>query len=373
MKFSFDKKNILDVLSKIQGLTGRKTNLTITSDIFVKAIGSQITITANDLETVFLGTYEAQVETEGILSINSKKIFEIIREYPENNILIHEIENRWVEIGKGDSIFHIVSSDYNNFPETPVIEDIDFIEINSRDLKKMVDIASIVNYSGEEKRIYVIGSLIEKISTKTGERLRIVSTDSRRLHCYDTEFTGELLLPDESVIIPKKGLSELGKFIDSNKGTIKVGIKDNHFIVQNKNESIMIKLLEGEYPDYKPVINYETMIPVEMDKTMFLTLMKRVSILTSDDYKSVILNFKNNELVVTITNPEIGESKEQMMILFSDEEIKSAFNPKYFIDALSIFEESSVVLYVKENKSPCIIKGLNNDKLICVIMAMHIS
>ncbi|MCD4675604.1 MAG: DNA polymerase III subunit beta [Desulfobacula sp.] len=373
MKFSFNKNDILDVLSKIQGLTGRKTNLTITSDILIKAMGSGITITANDLETVFFGTYEAQVETEGILSINSKKFFEIIREYPENNILVNEVENRWVEIGKGDSIFHIVSSDYENFPETPVIENIQFIEISSKDLKKMVDVASIVNYSGEEKRIYVIGSLIEKISVDDTERLRIVSTDSRRLHCYDAKFQGELQLPDESVIIPKKGLSELNKFIDSSKDNIKVGIKDNYFIFQNKNESIMIKLLEGEYPDYKPVINHEDMIPIEMDKTMFSTLMKRVSILTSDDYKSVILNFKDNELIVTITNPEIGESKEQMMISFSDEEIKSAFNPKYFIDALSIFEDSIVVVNVKDSKSPCIIKGLNDDKLVCVIMAMHIS
>ena len=73
MKFSFNKKDILEILSKIQGITGRKTNLTITSDILIKAYGSEISITANDLETVFLGTYEAQVEKEGVLSINSKK------------------------------------------------------------------------------------------------------------------------------------------------------------------------------------------------------------------------------------------------------------------------------------------------------------
>jgi len=373
MKFSFNKKDVLDILSKIQGLTGRKTNLTITSDILIKAMGSQITITANDLETVFYGTYEAQVETEGILSINAKKFFEIIKEYPENKILVNEVENRWVEIGKGDSIFHIVSSDYENFPETPLIENIEFIEMNSKDLKKMVDIASIINYSGDEKRIYVIGSLIEKIKIDNEEKIRIVSTDSRRLHCYDADFKGEFKLSNESVIIPKKGLSELSKFIDTNKENIKIGVKDNYFIFQNHNESIMIKLLEGEYPDYKPVINHEDMFPVEMDKTLFSTLMRRVSILTSDDYKSVILNFKNNELKVTITNPEIGESKEEMMISYSEEEIKSAFNPKYFLDALSVFEDDIIILNVKDNKSPCIIRGLNDNKLICVIMAMHIS
>ncbi len=373
MKFSFNKKDVLDILSKIQGLTGRKTNLTITSDILIKAMGTGISITANDLETVFHGTYEATVEKEGVLSINSKKFFEIIREYPENIIFVNEIENRWVEIGEGDSIYHIVSSDYENFPETPIIEHVDFIEISSRDLKKMVDVSSIVNFSGEEKRIYVLGSLIEKIEKEGEEKLRIVSTDSRRLHCFDASFKGALNLPDESIIIPKKGLSELSKFIDSSKETIKVGIKDNHFIFKNDNESIMIKLLEGEYPDYKPVINYTDMIPIEMDRTMFSTLMKRVSILTSDDYKSVILNFNENELVVTITNPEIGESKERMMISFSDEEIKSAFNPRYFMDALSIFDNSIVIINVKDSKSPCIIRGLDDDNLVCVIMAMHIS
>ncbi len=381
MKFSFDRNQILNVLSKIQGITGKTTSLTITSDILIKAFGSQISITANDLETVFFGTYGAQVEKEGIISINSKKFFEIIREYPDNNILVNEIENRWIEIGKGDSIFHIVSSDYKNFPETPMIEDIEFIEINSKFLKKMVDISTIVNYSTDEKRVYVTGSLIEKISSddqhsdkeENEETIRIVSTDSRRLHCCDVKFKGHFKLPDENVIVPKKGLSELGKFIDTKDDSINVAVKDNHFIYQKNNESIMIKLLEGEYPDYKPLLNCDEMTPVEMDKTMFSTLMRRISILTSDDFNSVILNFKDNELVVTITNPEIGESKEEMMVSYSGEEIKSAFNPKYFMDALSVFEDNMVIINIKGDKSPCIIKGVNDNKLVCVIMAMHIS
>ncbi|WP_022666004.1 DNA polymerase III subunit beta [Desulfospira joergensenii] len=374
MKFSFDRKEILEVLSRIQGITGRKTNLTITSDILIKAMGSQISITANDLETVFSGSYEAQVETEGILSINSKKFFEIIREYPDNEIHVNEVENRWVEIGKNDSLFHIVSSDYENFPETPLIEDIPFIEISAKDLKKMIEVSSIVNYSGEEKRIYVLGSLIEKIEDKEGrEKLRVVSTDSKRLNAFDAEFHGSLDLPEKGILVPKKGFSELGKFIENSSESIKVGIKDNHFIFQRANETVMIKLLDGEYPEYKPVLNYQEIQPVEMDKNMFSTLMRRVSILTSEDYKSVILHFKENELVVTITNPEIGESKERLMIGFSGEEIKGAFNPKYFMDALGLFQDPTVTLHIKDGKSPCIIKALDDDNLICVIMAMHIS
>ena len=373
MRFSFDRKEVLEILSKIQGITGRKTNLSITSDVLIKAMDDQIILTANDLETVFTGTYAAAVEKEGILSINSKKFFEIIREYPDNNIPVNEVENRWVEIGTGDSLFHIVSSDYENFPETPVIENVDFIEINARDLKKMVESAAVITYPGDEKRIYVLGALIEKIVKNDTPYLRMVSTDSRRLHCHDAPYSADLVLPDEPVIIPKKGLSELHKFIDNTSETIRLGIKDNHFIFQRINESIMIKLLSGEYPNYPPIISTDATTGIEVDRNLFYTLMKRVSILTSDDYKSVILHFKAGELTVTITNPEIGESKERMMIGYAGDTIKSAFNPRYFMDALNLFDQSTVSLHIKEAKTPCIIKAIDDDTLVCAIMAMHIS
>jgi DNA polymerase-3 subunit beta len=114
------------------------------------------------------------------------------------------------------------------------------------------------------------------------------------------------------------------------------------------------------------------MTPVEMDRTMLLIVMKRISILSSDDYKSVMFNFKENQLVVTITNPEIGESKEEITIGYGGEPFESAFNPRYFIDALNAVDSSTVVLNIKGAKNPCIIKGLDDEKLVCAIMAMSV-
>jgi DNA polymerase III subunit beta len=374
MKITIKKKEIADGLSRLQGITGRKTNLSITSDILIKAVDSQITITANDMETAFYGTYQAEIEDDGILSVNSRKFYEIIKEYPDEDILINEVKDRWIEIGTGDSLYHMVASDYNDFPEVPLIENVEFIEIASKDLKKMVEVASIVGYSPDEKRIYVLGCLIDKISSEdegVSDKLRIVSTDSKRLNSYEADFQGNPEFPDENIIVPKKGLSELNKFIDISNKKVKVGVKDNHFIFQNENEYVMIKLLEGEYPNYKAAINYNDMIPIEVDKSQFTTLMKRVSILTSEEYKSVIMHFKNDELIVTITNPEIGESKERINIPFSADEIKTGFNPRYFIESLNLFDDEKVYINIKDNKSRCVISGYNNDRLVCVIMAIY--
>ncbi|MBF0235326.1 MAG: DNA polymerase III subunit beta [Desulfamplus sp.] len=371
MKFSVDRKRISEVLSLIQGLTNRKTTLAITSDVLIKAEGSYITVTANDLETVFQGKYEAEVESDGIISINAKKLYEIVREYPDSLVPVNEIENRWIEIGTGNIQYHIVSSDHENFPEHPIIEDIPFLEIESGALKKMVEVSASISFSQEEKRPYVLGALLEKTDEQDKPVLRMVSTDSKRLYSFDTSYAGDFDIPEYGIIIPKKGLSELGKFL-SNAGTVRIGIKNNHFVVSRDDESMMIKLLEGDYPDYRRVLNTESFTSIEMNRIMFLMMMKRMSILVSDDYKSVILSFMENKLTVTITNPEIGESKEEIVIGYLGDSVESAFNPKYFIDALNTFKGDNVVVNIKDKRNPCIIKGNDDMNFVCAIMAMSV-
>ncbi len=387
MKFSINRKSISDVLSLIQGVTSRTTTLAITSVVLIKSEGSQIIVTANDLETVFQGQYDADVESDGIISINAKKLYEIVKEYPDNLFPINEIENRWVEIGEGNIQYHIVSSDYDNFPEYPVIEDISFVETDSAMLKKIVDVAASISYSKEEKRPYVLGALLEYINNENGDAsisgtdqtnndntaflLRMVSTDSKRLYSFDISLNGVFDIPEDGVIVPKKGLSELGKFLNVS-GKVNIGVKDNHFIVKRENEIMMIKLLEGEYPDYKRVLSTEGFTPIHINRSIFMMMMKRMSILVSDDFKSVIFNFRENELVVTITNPDIGESKEEISIGYTGDHVESAFNPKYFIDALNAIKSEDVLVHIKDSRNPCILKGHDDVSFICAIMAMSV-
>ncbi|MFC1830055.1 DNA polymerase III subunit beta, partial [Thermodesulfobacteriota bacterium] len=76
MKFTVSKMDILDVLVNVQGLTGRKSNLAITSTILIKATDSGITIIVTDLETGFEGFYPANVESDGVITINARKFYE---------------------------------------------------------------------------------------------------------------------------------------------------------------------------------------------------------------------------------------------------------------------------------------------------------
>jgi DNA polymerase-3 subunit beta len=100
MKFKIKKNDVINVLSNVQGLTGRKSNLAITVNILISTTDDGITIAVTDLETGFEGLYPAKIKSHGTIVINSRKLYEIVKEFPSNEIEVTEIKNHWIKIGK---------------------------------------------------------------------------------------------------------------------------------------------------------------------------------------------------------------------------------------------------------------------------------
>ena len=372
MKATINKNDILPVLSKIQGLAGRKTNLAITTSILIQTEETGISIAATDLETGFEGLYPAKIDAQGVIAINARKIYEIVRDFPSEDIYINEIENHWIEIGNQTVEYHIVGLNPDDFPEIPKIEDVEFFEIESVALAKMIEKSVIVSGSTDDKRAHIVGVFAERIEDKKNKIFRFVSTDGSRLSKVDHLFDKDSNLPSgENVMIPKKGLVEVSKFLDS-EGPAKVGFKDNNFIVQKERETLIIRLLEGDFPEYGDIIVKKGGSSIPLDRQLFLMMLKRMSILSSEDYKGVIFNFEKNQLNITSTNPDIGESKEDMEIEYKGNAITVMFNPKYFIETLNVMEEDKVTLNIVDEEKPCLIEGEKDKTYLSVIMPMRI-
>ncbi|MCG6910439.1 MAG: DNA polymerase III subunit beta [Deltaproteobacteria bacterium] len=372
MKFTIQKDQILDVLSKVQGLTSRKSNLAITENILIKATDTGINLMATDLETGMEGYYPAKIEKPGAVAISARKFFEIVREFPKQDIAVNEVDNRWIEIGNDTIQYHIVGMDPDDFPDNPSIEDVTFFELSSAPFKKMIEKSIVISGAGDDKRAHINGALFEKIEDGDKKKVRIVSTDGSRLSKCDYTFDQEIDLPETGkIIIPKKGLNEVAKFLSS-EGVVSLGIMNNYFIVKKENETIIIRLLEGEFPEYTDIVKKDDAYNIIVDRHQITMLLKRMSILSSENYKGAIFNFNQDRLLVSATNPEIGESKEDMEIEFSRERISAAFNPKYIIEILNAIESEKIILNIHTEDKPCIIKGVDDDSYLSVIMPMRI-
>lgn len=372
MKAAINKNDILPVLAKIQGLTGRKTSLAITTNILIQTVASGVSISATDLETGFEGFYPANIETQGGIAINARKLYEIVRDFPSEDIYVNEIENHWIEIGNQNVEYHIVGLNPEDFPEIPKIEEVEFFEIDSAAFAKMIEKTVIIGGASDDTRVHIIGAYAERIQQDDQKIFRLVATDGSRLSKADYIFDKEVDLPSGSnVLIPKKGLVEVAKFLES-EGTVKLGIKDNNFIVKREKETLIIRLLEGDFPQYSDIIVKSDGHDIPMDRHLFLMMLKRMSILSSEEYKGVIFHFSQDKLLINSTNPDIGESKEDMDITYQGDPIEVMYNPKFFIDTLTVMNEDNVVLNIMDEEKPCKIEGEKDKTYLSVIMPMRI-
>lgn len=374
MEFIINKSDIRDVLAKVQGIIGRKTSLSITGSVLIKIVGSGMALSATDLETGFEGFYPARVESGGTVAVNGKKLYEIIRDFPSEEILIHEIDNRWIEIGNERVEYHIMGMNPDDFPDMPVIEDINFFEMEAGLFKRMIDKSIIIGTGTDEKRAHINGLFFQKDAATEEKVAKMISTDGSRLSKIEAPFEGDFEIPEdiEGFLIPKKGMSEVSKFLGS-EGKVQLGFKENHFIVKKEGETLVLRLLEGDFPKYAGIITQkEGSSDISIDRQLLISMLKRMSILSSDDYKSVVFSFDSNRLEVTTTNPDLGESKEDMGIDYDGDMVELAFNPRFFIDSLNAVEDKTAVLNILDLKNPCLVRGENDNNFLTAIMPMKI-
>jgi len=372
MRIQLSKKDILPVLAKVQGLTGRKTNLAITTSILMKADEEGIVISATDLETGFEGSYPAKVKDPGTAAINARKFYEIVKDFPDDDIFVNEVENHWIEIGNRKVEFNIVGLSADDFPEIPRIEDVEFFEIDGGLLAGMIEKTIVVSGASDDNRAHISGVYTERFEEQGSKIFRFVSTDGSRLSKVDYVFDRQGVFPlGDGVLIPKKGLAEVAKFLDD-ETSVQVGIKANNFIVKKEKETLIIRLLEGEFPEYRDVIADGEGHEIVVDRQLFLMMLKRMSILSSEEYRGVIFRFDSDKLTIHSSNPDIGESKEDMQIAYSGAPIEVMYNPRFFIDTLGVIHEEKVLINMINEERPCKITGQNDTAYLSVIMPMRI-
>ncbi|MCG8470806.1 MAG: DNA polymerase III subunit beta [Desulfobacterales bacterium] len=372
MKFKIAKKNISTILGRVQGITGRKSNLAITANVLIKGDDKGITFVATDLETGFEGHYEADVEKEGAVTINAKKLFEIVQNFPGEEVYIEEIERQWIEIKNSNIVYHIVGMSPDDFPDVPKVDEVEFTRMATADVREMIEKTIMIQAPSDEKRAHITGVCFERIVRGDKNMMRMVSTDGRRLAKVDVEVDEEAsFVSGDAVIVPKKGLMEAAKILDREE-FVEIGVKDNYLVFKMESETVIIGLLEGEFPQYEQVIAKEDEFDIELDKKLFSMLLKRMSILSSENYNSVIFNFDNDRLEVTTTNPDLGESKEDLAIAFQREEVEVAFNPKYFIDTLNVIGDERILVNLRDNHHPCLVEGAESKRFLSIIMPMKI-
>lgn len=366
MEFNVKKDIFLNALFKIQGIVDKKHTVPILSNVFIEALENKIILSATDLEIGLKTSLECEIIKPGKITISAKKLFEIIKEFPNVSVGVKEKNNYWVEISCDKSVFNLVGLPPDEFPKFPDKSD-ELFEFDNEYIDEMID-STVFSVSNDEAKFNLTGIFVQMNEKK----INFVSTDGHRLSIMSKKLEFDLNEKFKNgFILPKKGIIELNKIIDSEKKKIKIGVTDNLFNYVDENTTFVMRMIDGDFPDYKRVIPEKSENFSVINTKLFIDVLKRISVLSNEKTKGVKINLSHDKLTVSSSNPDFGDAKEEMDIIYSGDDITIGFNAKYILDILNILKCEKLKFYIKDNISPGMIVPLDSDEYLSVIMPMR--
>jgi DNA polymerase-3 subunit beta len=143
-------------------------------------------------------------------------------------------------------------------------------------------------------------------------------------------------------------------------------------VIKDKVELFM-RLIDGDFPDYTKVIPKGNPNLAKIDRDELLQALRRVSILSSERYKGIKLEFSAGKISLSANNPDLGEAVEEIEAEYKGKAISIGFNARYLLDVLGVLgDEGEVEIELKDELSPSIIRKTGAEGYLYVLMPMRL-
>ena len=372
MQFTIEKEIFLKALGRVQGIVEKRNTIPILSNVLIEADDKAIRLTATDLEVGMQASYPAQVDTPGKITVSAKKLYEIIKELPEQAISFKAKENGWIEIRCGKALFNIVGLSPEEFPYFPNPAQGTYLALSGTQLKEMIEKTSFA-ISTDESKYNLSGIYFKMLTLENKNFLRLVATDGHRLSLIQREVSPATISElEKGVIFPRKGIFELKKMADEDEGMIDLGFMDNNAVVRRGQTIVIMRLVDGEFPDYNRVVPKNNELVATIDRENILHALRRMSILSSEKSRGIKINLSHNSLEISSSNPEFGDAREDLEISYQGPDLSIGFNARYLIDILQALHQEEIELHLRDNLSPGLLQPKEDESYLAVVMPMRL-
>ncbi|HEB49755.1 MAG TPA: DNA polymerase III subunit beta [Desulfobulbus sp.] len=372
--FNITRDDLLRAISAQQNITGKKGTMAILSNVLMEVHPDAITFTGTDLEIGLRQIVPAEVFEEGVLTLPAKKLFEIARESASEVISFQEQENNWVEISAGSSLYRLAGMPGDEFPSFPEYDEEVMVEIDAAIIGELVD-KTIFSIAQDKENMYSLtAALLQKFEDGEQRSLKMVSSDGHRLTIMNREVDGRIdnLRLNPVTLVPRRGIQEIRRFCEE-RDTVHLGIEPKQAVLKSDDSLLIIRLMEGEFPDYQRIIDS---VPrdniITINRLRFLEGLKRINLFTEDLFHAIRIDIEDNRLVLTSQNADFGSARDEFEVSYSGQPLSLGFNCRYFIDALQVMEGDAVEASINSNESPCLLTSEEDEGFLSIIMPMKL-
>lgn len=324
-------RELLKEMAVLQRVVARKTTIPILTHIHLQSSGRQLLLTATDGEISLRAACAATVKREGRFTIPAQKFHDYLRLLPDGEMTLKALENHWVQIKSGRSHTKMVGMAAENFPKLPLFPVASAIKLDAQVVRTLISHSAFA-ISTEESRYVLNGALL----LLKPDGLTMVATDGHRMAHVEygkpQAITSELRL-----LIPKAALGELNFLLNANTSQQIQFARDDstlYFVVGSR--LLTSRQLSGTFPKYEVVLPKGEAKQAVVWREELLISLQRVAQFSDSRSNAVRLHIANNELRVSSSSSEIGESEDVMLTKYAGEPKTMGFNSQYLLDFLRV-------------------------------------
>jgi DNA polymerase-3 subunit beta len=376
MQVRIDRETLLKGVSRTLGVVDRRGTMPILSHFLLQAQGSQVQISATDLEVSFRGFYPAQVEEPGALTLPARYFYNLIRELPGEVLNLTGTEKSNLRIEVGESYYQLLGLPADQFPPIPEITDQKLVQVESPLLRDMIE-KCIFSVSGDDLQYHLSGIFWERVDSEETYNLRLVSTDGHRLTLIERPLPeSEQFAIAEGILIPRKGVAEISRLL-AEEEKVSLGLTRQSLALKADDKYLFIRLLEKKFPDYRRIIPEEFAYRFALNRRDLYDTLRRISLLSTERFKGVVLKLMENQAEATFNNPEIGEGRELIPLTLQigapgNLPLEIGFNARYLLEPLNVMSSEVVLLEMNDRDRPCRLVQEGDPHYFSIIMPMSL-
>lgn len=370
MKFIVSSSQLLKHLQQISGVINANTVLPILEDFLFEVENSKLTVVATDLETVMRIRLDVEAKENGRVCIPGKILMESLKNIADQPLTFTIDKNFGVEITSDNGKYKVMGENPDNFPKEPAADDTTSFAMTATALVTAIN-KTLFAVSNDDLRPAMTGVFFEL----NKDFVQFVATDAHRLVRYkrtDVSAPGQ-----DSFIVPKKPLSLLKSALPDNEDEITINYNSNHLFVKHGTTQMSCRLIDARFPDYKVVIPLDNPYKLVVDKSLFQSALRRVSVFSNKSTNQVALTISGSELQLAAQDVDFSfEGNERMKCQYDGEDIAIAFNARFLIEMLNSAETSEVKLELSTPTKAGILKPTeqqDGEELLMLVMPLMLN
>ena len=369
MKFIVSSSALLKQISSINGVITTNPVVPILENFLFEIGEGLLTITASDLQTSMITELDVESKESGSIAVPARILMETLKNLPEQPVTFSIDENSYsVEISSDNGRYKLAGENATDFPKVPTVSDDFSVDLSTDVLASAIN-NTIFATSNDELRPAMTGVYMNLTDTNT----TFVSTDGHRLIRYRRV---DVASDDgNAIIIPRKALNLLKSTLPTENTSVTVEFNVSNAFFKFNNIKMICRLIDERFPDYENVIPLDNNNKMTIDRSEFLSSLKRIAIYANKTTHQVRLKITGSELQISAEDLDFSnEANERLSCEHDGGDIEIGFNARFLIEMLNNLHSDKIELNLSEpNKAGLIVpldKDDNEDILMLVMPVM---